>query len=161
MVPYEALYGRKCRSSIGWFDVGETKLLGPNLVQQAVEKVKLIQEQLLKAQSQQKSYSDNRYQDLEFTMGDWLFLKVSPMKGVMRFGKKGKFIPRYIGPYQIIQRIIQVAYNLELPPELEVVHPVFYVSMLRKCLGDPSHITPIEYVQVTEDLSYEKVPIAI
>ncbi|MCF6810744.1 hypothetical protein L3H50_10885, partial [Corynebacterium sp. MC-04] len=83
------------------------------------------------------------------------------MKGVMRFGKKGKLSPRYIGPYQITKRFGQVAYELELPQELSMVHPVFHVSMLRKCIGDPSHITPIEDVQVTEDLTYKEVPIAI
>ncbi|WMV55008.1 hypothetical protein MTR67_048393 [Solanum verrucosum] len=100
MAPYEALYGRKCRSPIGWFEVGESGLIGPDLVQQTVEKVKLIQERLLRAQSRQKSYSDVRRRDLEFCVDDWVFLKVSPMKGVMRFGKKGKLSPRFIGPYQ-------------------------------------------------------------
>ncbi|XP_049378370.1 uncharacterized protein LOC125843200 [Solanum stenotomum] len=97
---------------------------------------------------------------LEFSIGDWVFLKVSP-KGVMRFGKKGKLSPRYIGAYKIIRRVGQVAYELELPQELSSVHPVFHVSMLRKCICDPSHITPTEYVQVTGDLTYEEVPIAI
>ena len=83
------------------------------------------------------------------------------MKGVMRFGKKGKLSPRYIGPYQITKRFGQVAYELELPQELSMVHPAFHVSMLRKCIGDPSRITPIEDVQVKEDLTYEEVPIAI
>ncbi|MCF6774907.1 hypothetical protein L3H44_10975 [Corynebacterium sp. MC-12] len=143
MAPYEALYGRKCRSPIGWFEVGETTLLGPDLVQQAMEKVKVIQERLETAQSRHKSYADIRRRGLEFSVGDWVFLKVSPMKGVMRFGKKGKLSPRYIGPYQIIKRFGQVAYELELPQELSMVHPVFHVSMLRKCIGDPSRITPI------------------
>ncbi|XP_055814146.1 uncharacterized protein LOC129883531 [Solanum dulcamara] len=84
MAPYEALYGRKYRSPIGWFDVGKTQLMGPDLVQQAVEKVKLIRERLLIAQSRQKSYADSRHRLLEFQVGEWVFLKVSPMKGVMR-----------------------------------------------------------------------------
>ena len=83
------------------------------------------------------------------------------MKGVMRFGKKGKLSPRYIGRYQITKRFGQVAYKLELPQELSMVHPVFHVSMLWKCIGDPSRITPIENVQVKEDLTYEEVPVAI
>ncbi|WMV24635.1 hypothetical protein MTR67_018020 [Solanum verrucosum] len=83
------------------------------------------------------------------------------MKGVMRFGKKGKLSPRYIGPYKIIRRVGKVANELELPQDLSSVHPVFHVSMLRKCIGDPSHITPTEDVQVTGDLTYEEVPIAI
>ncbi|CAN4118023.1 unnamed protein product [Withania somnifera] len=98
---------------------------------------------------------------LEFSIGDWVFLKVSPMKGVMRFGKKEKPSPRYIGPYKIIRRYGQVAYELELPQELSIVHPVFHVSMLRRFIGDPSRITPIEDVQVIEELGYEEVPVAI
>uniref|UniRef100_A0A1S3WXM6 Tf2-1-like SH3-like domain-containing protein n=1 Tax=Nicotiana tabacum TaxID=4097 RepID=A0A1S3WXM6_TOBAC len=126
MAPYEALYGRKCRSPIGWFEVGEAELLGPNLVQQAMEKVKLIRDQLRTAQSRHKSYADIRRRDLEFDVEDWVFLKVSPMKGVMRFGKKGKLSPRYVGPYKIIRRIGRVAYELDLLLELEAVHPVFH-----------------------------------
>ena len=89
MAPYEALYGRKCRSPIGWFEVGETLLFGSDLIYQAIEKVKVIQQLLKIAQSQHKSYADSRRRGLEFSIGDWVFLKVSPMKGVMRFGKKG------------------------------------------------------------------------
>ena len=161
MAPYEALYGRKCRSPIGWFDVGETKLIGPDVIQQVVDKVKLIQERLLAAQSRQKSYADNRRRDLEFQIGDWVFLKVSPMRGVMRFGRKGKLSPRYIGPYHIVRRIGKVAYELDLPSDLEAVHPVFHVSMLRKCIGDPSRVFPVDNIQVTEELSYEEKPVAI
>nr|XP_016469633.1 PREDICTED: uncharacterized protein LOC107791981 [Nicotiana tabacum]XP_016470271.1 PREDICTED: uncharacterized protein LOC107792561 [Nicotiana tabacum]XP_016499849.1 PREDICTED: uncharacterized protein LOC107818358 [Nicotiana tabacum] len=128
MAPYEALYGRRCRSPVGWFEVGETELYGPDLIHQAIEKVKVIQERLRTAQSRQKSYSDVRRRDLEFEVGDWVFLKISPMKGVMRFGKKGKLSPRYIGP---------------------------------KCIGDPSRVVPIKDVQVTKDLSYDEVPVAI
>ncbi|XP_070004106.1 uncharacterized protein [Nicotiana sylvestris] len=94
MALYEALYGRKCRSPIGWFDVGETTLVGPKLVQQAIEKIKLIQERLLAAQSRQKAYADNQRRDLEFQVEDWVFQKVSSMKAVMRFEKKGKHGPR-------------------------------------------------------------------
>ncbi|XP_070017883.1 uncharacterized protein [Nicotiana sylvestris] len=115
MTPYEALYRWKCRSPIGWFEVGEAELLGPNLGQQEMEKVKLIRDWLRTTQSWQKSYVDVRRRDLEFDVEDWVFLKVSPMKGVMRFGKKGKLIPRYVGPYNIIQRIGRVAYELDLP----------------------------------------------
>jgi len=146
MAPYEALYGRRCRSPVGWFEVGETELYGPDLIHQAIEKVKVIQERLRTAQSRQKSYFDVRRRDLEFEVGDWVFLRISPMKGIMRFGKKGKLSPRYIGPYKILRRIGQVAYELELPSELEFVHPVFHVSMLRKCIGDPSRVVPIKDV---------------
>ncbi|XP_070029942.1 uncharacterized protein [Nicotiana sylvestris] len=88
-------------------------------------------------------------------------LKVSPVKVIMRFGKKGKLSLRYVGPYRIIQRIIQVAYNLELPPEMSLVHPVFHVSMLKKVVGDLSTIMPVETIEVNEELSYEEIPVAI
>ena len=88
MAPFEALYGRKCRSSIGWFEVGEIALIGPDLVFDATEKVRLIRERLKSAQSRQKSYSDNRRKDIEFEDNDWVYLKISPMKVVMRFGKR-------------------------------------------------------------------------
>ncbi|XP_070002862.1 uncharacterized protein [Nicotiana sylvestris] len=161
MAPYEALYGRRCRSPLGWFEVGETKLYGPDLIHQAIEKVKVIQERLRTAKSRQKSYSDVQHHDLDFEVGDWVFMRISLMKGVMHFGKKGKLSSRYIGPYIILQRIRQVAYELELPSKLEFVHPVFHVSMLRRCIGDPSRVFPIKYIQVTEDLSYEEVLMAI
>nr|XP_016498425.1 PREDICTED: uncharacterized protein LOC107817163 [Nicotiana tabacum] len=159
--PYEALYRRKCRSPIGWFEVREAELLGGNLVQQAMEKVKLIRDRLHTTQSPQKSYADVRRRDLEFDVEDWVFLKVSPMKGIMRFGKKGKLIPRFVGPYNIIQRIGRVAYEIDLPSELEAVHPVFHVSILRKCIRDPSRITPMKDIHIAEDLSYAEVPVAI
>ncbi|XP_055801447.1 uncharacterized protein LOC129870642 [Solanum dulcamara] len=161
MAPYEALYSRKCRSPISWFDVGETKLIGPDMVQQVVDKVKLIQEQLLATKSRHKSYADKRRRPLEFHIGDWVFLKVSPMKGMMRFHKKGKLSPWYIGPYQITRRIGEVAYELDLPSDLEAVHPVYHVSILHKCVGDPSRIFPIEDVQITEELSYKEQLVSI
>ncbi|XP_070054228.1 uncharacterized protein [Nicotiana tomentosiformis] len=161
MAPYEALYRGKCRSTIGWFDVGETMLVGPKLIQQAIEKVKLIQERLLAAQCCQKSYADNRQRDLVFQVYDWVFLKVTPKKGVMRFGKKGKLSPRYIGLHMIIRKVGQIAYELDLPSDLESVHPFFHVSILCKCIGDPSRIVSVDDVQVTKQLSYEETPIAI
>ncbi|WMV07964.1 hypothetical protein MTR67_001349 [Solanum verrucosum] len=161
MAPYEALYGRRCRSPIGWFEVGEAQLIGLDLVHQAMEKVKVIQERLKTAQSRQKSYTDVRRRALEFEVDDWVYLKVSPMKGVMRFGKKGKLSPRYIGPYRIAKRIGNVAYELELPQELAAAHPVFHISKLKKCIGDPSLILPTESIKIKDNLSYEEVPVQI
>ena len=103
MTPFEGLYGRKCRSPVCWDDIGERKLLGPELVQLTVEKIALIKERLKAAQSRQKSYVDNRRRDLEFEVGDHIFLKVSPMKSVMRFGKNGKLSPRFVGPFEILE----------------------------------------------------------
>ncbi|XP_070057331.1 uncharacterized protein [Nicotiana tomentosiformis] len=148
MAPFEALYGRRCRSLIGWFDIGEAELIRPDLVYQAMEKVKTIKERLKTAPSHQKSYSDVHRRDLALKEEDWVFLKVLPMKGIMQFRKKGKLSPRYVGPHKIIQRIDQVAYKLELPPEMSLVHPVFHVSMLKKVVGDPSAIVPVETIEV-------------
>lgn len=102
-----------------------------------------------------------RRRDFAFQVDDWVLLKVSPMKGVMRFGRKGKLSPRYIGPYRIIRRIGQVAYKLELPSKLKSVHPVFHVCMLRKCIGNPTRVVPVNDIQIIENLSYDEVPIAI
>ena len=96
-----------------------------------------------------------------FFVGDLVFLKVSPMKGVMRFGKKGKLAPRYIGPFEIRSRVEKVAYRLVLPPELSRIHPVFHVSMLRKYIADPSHVLQSYAVELSDDLTYEEFPVAI
>ena len=132
MAPYEALYGRPCRSPLCWVETGETALLGPDLVQETTEKIKSVQQRLVTAQSRQKSYADNRRRPLEFQVGDHVFLKVQPRRGIVRFGQKGKLAPRFIGPFEILQRIGEVAYRLALPPQLSGVHNVFHVSMLRK-----------------------------
>ncbi|KAL6344251.1 hypothetical protein AAG906_037815 [Vitis piasezkii] len=157
----EGLYGRKCRSLIYWDDVGEKKLLGPELVQLTVEKVVLIKELLKAAQSRQKSYADNRRQDLEFEVGDHVFLKVSPMKYVMRFGRKEKFSSRFVGPFKILERVSTLAYKVALPPSLSKIHNVFHVSTLRKYVFNPSHIVEFEPIQISKDLTYEEVPIQI
>ena len=161
MAPYEALYGRRCRSPVGWFEPGEARLLGTDLVQDALDKVKIIQDRLRTAQSRQKSYADRKVRDIAFMVGERILLRVSPMKGVMRFGKKGKLSPRYIGPFEILERVGEVAYRLALPPSLSAVHPVFHVSMLRKYHGDPSHVFDFSSVQLDKDLTYEEESVAI
>ena len=161
MAPFEALYGRKCRTPICWTEVGEKQLLGPELVQITTEKIKVVQENLKVAQSRQKSYADNRRRELEFQVGDRVFLKVSPWKGVLRFGRKGKLAPRYIGPYLIVERVGAAAYRLELPEEMARLHNVFHVSMLRKYVVDPSHVLEREPVELADDFSYEEEPVQI
>ncbi|XP_054778441.1 uncharacterized protein LOC129286509 [Prosopis cineraria] len=161
MASYKALYGRQCRSPIRLFDVGDTKLLGLDLVQDDIEKVKIIRERIISTQNRQKSYVDNQHQELEFMVRDKVFLKVSPMKRVMRFGKKGKLSLRYIGPFEILEKISAVAYRLALLLELSSIHLVFHVSMLRKYLYDPSHVIEAQGIQIAPDLSYEEVPVAI
>ena len=161
MAPYKALYGMRCRSPIGWFEPGEARLLGTDLVQDALDKVKLIQDRLRTAQSRQKSYADRKVRDLTFMVGERVLLRVSPMKGVMRFGKKGKLSPRFISLFKILDRVVEVAYRLAFPLSLSVVHPVFHVSMLRKYHGDPSHVLDFITVQLDKDLSYKEEPVAI
>ncbi|KZV41382.1 Retrotransposon protein, Ty3-gypsy subclass [Dorcoceras hygrometricum] len=122
MAPYEALYGCKCRTPLHWDEVGERDGLGPDLIEQTVNVVRKIKERMKAAQSRQKSYADNRRRELSFDVGDHVFLKVAPMKGVTRFGKKGKLSPRYIGPYEILDKVGTLAYRLALPPHLSSVH---------------------------------------
>ncbi|CAM8977083.1 unnamed protein product [Rhodiola kirilowii] len=148
MAPFEALYGRRCRSPIGWVELGESRLLGPDMIRDATDKVRLIKDKLLAAQSRQKSYADPKHRELEFQVGDLVFLRISPMKGMMRFGKKGKLSPRYIGPFEILERVGNVAYRLALPSTLSSVHTVFHISMLRKYISDSSHVLEYEQLQV-------------
>jgi len=140
MAPYEALHERRCRTVVCWDEVGERKLLGPELEQITVDKVKVIKERMKEAQDRQKSYADNRRRPLEFQIGDMVFLKVALWKHVIRFGMKGILAPRYIGPYKIIERIGTVAYRILLPPHLDRIHNVFHVSMLQKADLDPTRI---------------------
>ncbi|XP_050939305.1 uncharacterized protein LOC127148919 [Cucumis melo] len=111
--------------------------------------------------SRQKSYADVRRKDLEFEVGDMVFLKVAPMKGVLRFAKKGKLSPRFVGPFEILERIGPVAYRLALPPSLAAVHDVFHISMLRKYVADPTHVVDFEPLQFSENLSYEEQPVEV
>ncbi|PRQ43373.1 putative nucleotidyltransferase, Ribonuclease H [Rosa chinensis] len=161
MAPYEALYGKQCRTPLCWDEVGERQLIGPEIIEITTDKVKVIRERLKMAQSRQKSYTDKNRKHLEFQVGDWVFLKLSPWKGVVRFGKRGKLSPRYIGPYEIVERIGLVAYRLALPPQLSQVDDVFHVSMLRKYIIDPSHVLPDQPITLTEDLTYEEEPVQI
>nr|XP_016442347.1 PREDICTED: uncharacterized protein LOC107767768 [Nicotiana tabacum] len=126
-----------------------------------MDKVQLIRQRLLTAQSRQKSYADKRRRDLVFTIGDKVFLRVSLMKGVMLFGKRGKLSPRFIGPYEILDRVGVVAYRLTLPPELSFIHPVFHVLMLRKCISDSSQMIEAPTIPLDKRLSYEEEPMVI
>ena len=161
MAPFEALYGRRCRSPIGWFDAFEVRPWGTDLLRESLDKVKLIQDRLLMAQSRQKSYADRKVRDLEFMVGERVLLKVSPMKGVMRFGKKGKLSPRYIGPFEVVERIGEVAYQLALPPGLSSVHPVFHISMLKKYHQGGDHVIQWDSVLLDQNLTFEEEPITI
>ena len=161
MAPYEALYGRPCRSPLGWTEVGESSITNPDLIRDTSEKVSLIRQRLLTAQSRQKSYADVRRRSLEFEVGDHVFLKVMPKRGVVRFGKRGKLSPRFIGPFEILKTIGVVAYRLALPPNMTGVHEVFHVSMLRKYTIDPAHVVDWGQIEVDTYGTFEEGPVCI
>ncbi|KAM0052023.1 putative nucleotidyltransferase, Ribonuclease H [Helianthus debilis subsp. tardiflorus] len=161
MAPFEALYGRKCRSPVCWDETGEAQLTGPEIILEATGKIKKIRDNLVTARSRQKSYADLKRKPVEFQVGDRVLLKVSPWKGVVRFGKKGKLAPRYVGPFKIVERIGKVAYRLELPPELGNVHPTFHVSNLRKCLADADLHVPLDEIQIDETMHFVEKPVEI
>ncbi|XP_070039671.1 uncharacterized protein LOC142177207 [Nicotiana tabacum] len=145
MPPYEALYGRKCRTSLYWSEVGERKLVGSEIVQQTEDKVKIIKDRLKIASDRQKSYDDRKRREIEHQVDD----------------KKGKLSPRFIGPYEVLERIGPVACKLALPPELGKIHNVFHISMLRRYHSDLSHVLHIESIEVNPDLTCEEEPIQI
>ena len=159
MAPYEALYGRPCRSPLCWTEVGESSITGPDLIRDTSEKVSLIRQCLLTTQSQQKSYADVRRRPLEFEVGDHVFLKVMHKRGVVRFDKRGKLSPRFIGPFEILERIGIVAYRLALPPRMSGVHEVFHVSMLRKYTPDLAHVVDWGRIEVDTDETFEEGPV--
>ncbi|GKE73214.1 putative reverse transcriptase domain-containing protein [Tanacetum coccineum] len=159
--PFEALYGRKCRSLIMLAEVGEGQLIGPKLVQESTEKISQIKDRLKAARDRHKSYTDKRRKPLEFSVGEYVLLKVSPWKGVVHFGKKGKLAPRFVGPFQITERIGLIAYRLRLPEKLNGVHDTFHVSNLKKCLVDPTLQVPLDEIQVDAKLNFMEEPMEI
>ncbi|TYK11047.1 ty3-gypsy retrotransposon protein [Cucumis melo var. makuwa] len=165
MVIWIALYSREihlhCQSPICWGEVGVQRMLGLELVHTTNVVIQKIRARVLTIQSRQKSYVDERRKDLEFDMGDMIFLQVAPMKGVLRFEKKGKLSPRFVGPFGILERIVPVAYCLTLPSAFSAVHDVFHVSMLRKYVVDLTHVVDFKSLQIDENLSYEEQPIEI
>ena len=159
--PFEALYGRKCRSPIIWAEVGESQLTGPQIVQETTDKIFQIKEKLKAARDRQKSYADNRRRPLEFSVGDKVLLKVSPWKGMVRFGRRGKLAPRYVGPFEIVERICDVAYRLRLPQEMSGIHDTFHVSNLKKCLADTDLHVPLNELKINENLRFVEEPVEI
>jgi hypothetical protein len=161
MSPFEALYGRKCRTPLYLDQTGERHFFGPKLIQEAEEQVRIIRENLRVAQTRQKSYADNRRRPLEFEEGEHVYLKVSPLRGMRRFKVTGKLSPRFIGPFRIFRRVGEMAYQLELPDNLSDVYNVFHVSQLKKCLRVPEKQLPIEELNVQGYLTYTEYPIKI
>ncbi|XP_076923095.1 uncharacterized protein LOC143585118 [Bidens hawaiensis] len=161
MVPYEALYRRKCRTPVCWYEIGDNQLSGPKIVQRTTNQVIQIRERLKAARDRQKSYAGVRRKPLEFKEGDKVLLKVSPWKGVVCFGKKGKLSRHFVGPFKIVERIGPVAYRLELPEEMQGIHDLFHISNLQKCLADETLAMPLKDVQVNEKLKFVEEPIQI
>ncbi|WVZ93781.1 LOW QUALITY PROTEIN: hypothetical protein U9M48_039736 [Paspalum notatum var. saurae] len=157
--PFEALYGKRCRTPLFWNQTGEKQVFGPDIVQDAEQQLRIVQENLRVAQSRQRSCADVCMRDLSFKVDDHVYLKVSPMRGIRRFNMKGKLALRYIGPFKILEKKGEVAYRLELPPSF--VHDVFHVSQLKKCLRVPEEQTPLEGLEVQEDLTYTEHPVKI
>ncbi|GJS28062.1 putative reverse transcriptase domain-containing protein [Tanacetum coccineum] len=159
--PFEALYGRKCRSPVCWAEVGEVQLTGPEIVQETTEKIVQIKQRIQAARDRQKSYADLKRKPMEFQIGDKVMLKVSPWKGVVRFGKRGKLNPRYVGPFKVIERVGSVAYKLELPEELSRVHNTFHVSNLKKCYADEPLAVPLDGLHFDDKLQFVEEPLEI
>ena len=141
--------------------MSEKKVIGPDLIQETEEKMKMIIEILKVANDRQKSYADMKRKDIRYEIGEKVFFKVSPWKKVMRFGKKGKLSPRFIGPYEVIEKVGPVAYRLVFPPDLEKIPNVFHVSMLWRYRSDPSHVVSMETIELRPDLTYEEEPVEI
>jgi hypothetical protein len=161
MAPFEALYGRKCRTTLYWSETGESQLFGLEIIKEAERQVQAVRENLKVAQSRQKSYADTRRRELTFEEGDYVYLKVSPIRGLHRFKVKGKLSPCYIDLFKILEWKGEVAYQLELPARLSEVHNVFHISQLKKCLRVPEEQLPLEELDVQEDLTYTEHPVKI
>ena len=144
-----------------WTELDEHEIIGPNLVKDIEEKVQIIQQRLKVASDRQRSYANLKRKDIEYEVGDKVFLKVSPWKKILFFGRKEKLSPRFIGPYEILERVGPEAYHLALPLELAKLHDVFHVSMLRKYLYDTSYILLVQDIQVQEDFTFDEEPKAI
>ncbi|GJR90414.1 putative reverse transcriptase domain-containing protein, partial [Tanacetum coccineum] len=159
--PFEALYRQKCRSPVCWAEVGDAQLTGPAIIHETTEKIVQIKSRIQAARDRQKSYANIRRKPMVFQVGDKVMLKVSPWKGVVRFGKRGKLNPRYVGPFKVIERVRTVAYKLELPQQLSRVHNTFHVSNLKKCLSDESLVIPLEELRVDDKLHFVEEPIEV
>nr|GEZ18133.1 putative reverse transcriptase domain-containing protein [Tanacetum cinerariifolium] len=161
VVPFEALYGRKCRSLVCWAEVEDAQLTSPEIIQETTEKIVLIKQRLQAVRDRQKSYADVRRKPLEFQVGDKVMLKVSPWKGVVRFRKRGKLNPCYIGPFKVLAKVGTVAYRLELPQQLSRVHSTFHVSNLKKCLSAEPLEIPLNELHIDDKLRFVEEPVDI
>jgi hypothetical protein len=155
------LYGQRCRTPLFWSETGEQKVIGPGILQEAEKQVRMVRENPRVTQLRQKSYADHRRRELSFEVGDFVYLKVSPMRGLRCFKVRGKLAPRFIRPFKILEKRGDVDYQLELPSQLSNVHDVFHVSQLKKCLRVPEEQLPMEDLDTKEDLSYQEYSVKI
>ncbi|GKB33103.1 hypothetical protein Tco_0872504 [Tanacetum coccineum] len=149
------------KSPVLWAEIGGSSLIGPELVQEMIDKVVLVKEKPKAARDRQKSYADSGRKMTEYEVGENVLLKVSSWKGVMRFGKKGKLAPRYVGPFEVLERIGPVAYRLRLLEELIGVHDTFHVSNLKKCLGNANLHVPLNEIKIDKTLRFVEEPVEI
>jgi hypothetical protein len=161
MAPFEVLYEHRCCTPLNWIELGEKVIFEPDLVEEAEATVRRIQDNLKATKSRQETYANKRCRPLEFDVGDHVYLRVSPMKGVKRFWVKGKLASRYIGPFPILEKCGTMAYKLDLPPSLAGVHDIFHMSLLKKCLKASVNIMFPEVIPLEADLSYREYPIKV
>nr|GEX67059.1 putative reverse transcriptase domain-containing protein [Tanacetum cinerariifolium] len=161
VAPFKALYGQKCKSPVCWAEVGDMQLTGLEIIHETTEKIVQIRQHLQAVRDRQRNYTNVRRKPLEFKAEDRVMLKISPRKGIIRFGKRGKLNPRYIRPSKILNRIGPVAYKLELPEEISNVHNTFHVYNLKKCLSDESLIIPMKELKLDDKLNFVEEPIEI
>jgi hypothetical protein len=161
IAPSEALYGRQCHTPLNWIEPREKAIFVPDIVIEAEVTVRRIQENLKVTKLRQESYANKGRQPLQFKVGDHMYLKVSPMKGMKRFGVKGKLSPHYIGPFLIHEKCGKAAYKFKLPPSLARVHNIFHVSQLKKCLKALVDVVLLEVAPLETDLTYPEQPIKI
>ncbi|GKC92357.1 putative reverse transcriptase domain-containing protein [Tanacetum coccineum] len=159
--PFEAHFGRKCRLPVCWANVGQVQLTGPKIVQETIEKIIQIKQRMQVARDRQKSYADLKRKPMEFQVRDKVMLKVSPWKGVVRFGKRGKLNPRYVGPFKVLEKVRSVAYKLELPQELSRVHNTFHLSNLKKWYADEPLAVPLDGLHFDDKLQFVEEPVEI
>ncbi|GJS51188.1 putative reverse transcriptase domain-containing protein [Tanacetum coccineum] len=159
--PFEALYGRKCRSPVCWAEVKEVQLTGPEIVQETTEKIIQIKQRIQATHDRQKNYADLKRKPMKFQVEDRVMLKVSPWKGLVHFGKLGKLNPRYVRPFKVLEKVGAVAYKLELPQELSRVHNTFCVSNLKKCYADERLVVLLDGLHIDDKLHFVEEPVEI
>ncbi|GKD17914.1 putative reverse transcriptase domain-containing protein [Tanacetum coccineum] len=159
--PFKAWYGRKCRSPVCWAEVGDAQLTGLEIVHETTKRIIQIKKRIQAARDRQKSYADRRRNPLDFQVRDKVMLKVSPWKGVIRFGKRGKLNPRYIGPFKVLAKVRTFSYRLELSDQVSRVHSTFHVSDLKKCFSDEPLAIPLDEIQIDDKLNFIEEPVEI